>query len=56
MARLEQRLKALGYEIDEQALPPRADDGEAAWGGAIGVGRRGPSAFDSLRTVAGGAT
>lgn len=30
IARLEQRLKALGYEVDEQALPPRADDAEAA--------------------------
>lgn len=30
IARLEQRLKALGYEIDEEAVPPRADDGEAA--------------------------
>ena len=30
IARLEQRLKALGYEIDEEALPPRADDEEAA--------------------------
>jgi transposase len=30
IARLEQRLKALGYEIDEEAVPPRADDAEAA--------------------------
>lgn len=30
VARLEQRLKALGYEIDEEAVPPRADDAEAA--------------------------
>lgn len=30
VARLEQRLKALGYEIEEQALPRRADDEEAA--------------------------
>ena len=30
IARLEQRLKALGYEVDEEALPPRADDAEAA--------------------------
>lgn len=28
--RLERRLKALGYEVDEEALPPRADDAEAA--------------------------
>jgi hypothetical protein len=30
VARLEQRLRALGYEIDEEAVPPRADDAEAA--------------------------
>jgi hypothetical protein len=30
IARLEQRLKGLGYEVDEEALPPRADDAEAA--------------------------
>ncbi|HEX8525776.1 hypothetical protein [Allosphingosinicella sp.] len=30
VARLERRLKALGYEIDEEAVPPRADDAEAA--------------------------
>jgi hypothetical protein len=30
IARLEQRLKALGYEIDGEAVPPRADDEEAA--------------------------
>jgi len=30
IARLEQRLKAPGYEIDEESVPPRADDQEAA--------------------------
>lgn len=30
IARLEKRLKVLGYEIDEEAVPPRADDAEAA--------------------------
>jgi transposase len=30
VARLEKRLKALGYEIDEEAVPPRGDDAEAA--------------------------
>ena len=30
LARLEGRLKALGYEVDEAAVPPRADDAEAA--------------------------
>jgi hypothetical protein len=30
MARLERRMKGLGYEIDEEAVPPRADDEEAA--------------------------
>ena len=30
VARLERRLKALGYEIEEEAVPPRADDAEAA--------------------------
>ena len=30
IGRLERRLKALGYEIDEEAVPPRADDAEAA--------------------------
>lgn len=30
MALLEKRLKSLGYEIDEDAVPPRADDAEAA--------------------------
>ena len=32
LARLERRLKALGYEIDEEAVPARADDAEAALG------------------------
>ena len=30
VARLEKRLKALGYEVDEDAVPERADDEEAA--------------------------
>ena len=29
VARLEKRLKALGYEVDDEVVPPRADDGEA---------------------------
>ncbi|HEX8643094.1 MAG TPA: hypothetical protein VF702_04185 [Allosphingosinicella sp.] len=30
VARLEKRLKGMGYEIDEEAVAPRADDAEAA--------------------------
>jgi hypothetical protein len=30
IALLEKRLKALGYKVDEEAVPPRADDAEAA--------------------------
>jgi hypothetical protein len=30
VARLEKRLKGMGYEIDEEAVPPRADDEETA--------------------------